>query len=46
MRKLLCLLLCLCMTACMFVLPDVAAADRMYLIPDSDTRKLSYMELW
>lgn len=40
MKRLLCLLLCLAM------LPAAALGDRAYLIPDSDSRKLTEKELW
>ena len=40
MKRFFCLLLCLCL------LPACALGERAYLIPDSDTRKLTESELW
>ena len=36
----------LCLALCLMLLPLCAFAERAYLIPDSDTRKLTTTELW
>ncbi len=38
--------LLLCAALCLGLLPGLAAADSLYVIPDSDTRELTWDELW
>ena len=47
MRKLISLTLVLSvLMACFVLLPAASEADSLYIIPDSDTRQLTYDELW